>query len=92
MESALSVYLASMIENETVRNVLCSSEGLANELCFLFERQAGSGYDLEALRALDSNVVPPEELNQYIERGLSLQTILNEQKVFMFKASTARLN
>lgn len=78
LENALSVYLASMIENQTVKNVLSSSEGLAAELSFLFERQAGFGYDLEALRALDSNVVPTEALNRYMERGLALQTILSE--------------
>jgi hypothetical protein len=43
------------------------------------------------LRALGPNAVQQDALSRYLERGLSLASVLGEQKVFMFKASATRL-
>ena len=91
LESALSIYLASRIQNKAVRDVVCKVEGLASELGFLFAEDSKNCYDLEALRLLNPNDIPSETLNSYLEKNLHLQQILNDQKVFMFKTSISRL-
>jgi len=94
LDSSLSVYLASRIKSKMVKDSIVGSEGLVSELSFLFTNaylSSDRDFEVDALRALAPNAVSEDSLSRYLERGLSLVNVLSEQKVFMFKASVARL-
>ena len=61
-------------------------------MTFLFSESRTPSYEIERLRSLKPNVVGHESLGAYLEQGLRTAECIEEQKVFMFKVSAARLN